>query len=59
MALSGLIILYWTVRPWWHMSFILALGRQRQTDFCAFKVGLAYKLSYRTARVVKKKNPVS
>ena len=47
------------VRQWWHMPLILALGRQRQSDLCEFKASLIYKVSFRTARAVTQRNPVS
>lgn len=37
---------------------IPALGRQRQGDFCDFKVSLVYRASYRTART-RQRNLVS
>ena len=36
------------------MSFILALGRQRQMDLCEFKAGLVYRVSSRPARAIRR-----
>ena len=38
------------------MPFILALGRQRQTDFSKLKTSLVYKGSSRTARTYTEKS---
>ena len=37
---------------------ILALGLQRQADLCEFKASLIYKVSFRTTRAIKQRNPV-
>jgi hypothetical protein len=46
-----------------HTPSIPALRRQRQVDFCEFKVSLVYKVSSKTARIrgtlFKRKNKLS
>ena len=50
----------WIVgRQWWCTPLIPALGRQRKEDLCEFEASLVYRLSSKTARTVKKRNPVS
>ena len=41
------------------MPLIPALGSQRQADLCEFEVSLVYKASFRTAKTVTQRNPVS
>ena len=41
------------------MPLISALWRQRQVDLHEFEVSLVYKASFRTARTVTQRNPVS
>ena len=40
------------------MPLIPALARQRQVDLWEFEASLVYKVSSRTARAVKQRNPV-
>lgn len=40
-------------------TFDPALGRQRQADICEFRASLVYTVSFRTARAVTQRNPVS
>jgi hypothetical protein len=39
---------------WWFESLIPVLGRQRQADFCEFRVSLVYKASTRTCSITQK-----
>ena len=41
------------------MTLIPSLRRQRQAELCEFKVSLVYRVSSRTARAVRQRNPVS
>ena len=41
------------------MPLIPALGRQTQVDLCEFEASLVYRVSFRTARIVIQRNPVS
>lgn len=38
---------------WWHMSSILALGRERQADLSEFEASQVYRASSRTVRVTQ------
>ena len=40
------------------MALVQTLRRQRQADLCEFKACLVYRVSSRTARTVKRRNPV-
>ena len=42
----------------WYMTFIQALGRERQEDLCELEVSLVYRASSRTTTTTKR-NPVS
>jgi hypothetical protein len=52
MNFSNALNINTVARQWWHMSLILAYGRKRQVDLCAFEVRLGYKknLSLKTKR---------
>jgi hypothetical protein len=39
---------------WWWLLLILGVGRQRQADFCEFKVNLVYKGSSKTTKVLQR-----
>ena len=41
------------------MPLIPALGKQRQVDLSEFEASLVYKASFKTARIVTQRNPVS
>jgi hypothetical protein len=42
---------------WWYTPLTLALGRQRQVDFCEFEANLVYRMNSRTAKAAQS-NPV-
>ena len=42
----------------WRTPLITALGKQRQVDLNEFEASLFYRVSSRTARTVKQRNPV-
>ena len=41
------------------MPLVLVVRRLRQVDLSEFETSLVYKVSYRTARAVTQRNPVS
>ena len=42
---------------WGHTTLVPAIGRQRQVDLSEFEASQVYKVSFRTARLIKT-NPV-
>ena len=47
------------VRWCWHTLLIPALRRQKPVDLWEFKASLVYRASFRAARAVTQRNPVS